>query len=195
MQEPSADHWEGSVPLPSPNVFDWLDEEALTCLEAELAWFSLPGGSTLFRRGDPPSGLFMVLTGCLGVVMGNITLDEPAALLGPGEVVGEYSLLLNRPQAATCIAIRDTSLAWLSSESFHALVRLYPGAVLPFAAQLIEMYNRILSFRHKAYTVPKTIGLIPLHPGSPVEELAAALVTAVAGDRTRLNARWKKFTR
>ncbi len=159
-------------------MFDSLDAEARASLEAELSWFSIPGGRVLYRVDDPPSGIFMVLTGALGIIVGAVTQDEPAVLVHTGEVVGEYALLLDRPQGATCVAIRDTSLAWLSKEGFERMARKHPESVLPFAAQLIELFSRALSFRRRAFTVPKTVGLIPLHRGAPVDRLAAALVAA-----------------
>jgi NTE family protein len=166
------------VPLPRPSVFDSLDAEARASLEAELSWFSMPSGRVLYRVDDPASGIFMVLTGCLGVIVGAVTQDEPAVLVHAGEVVGEYALLLNRPQAATCVAVRDTSLAWLSKEGFDRLVRKHPESALPFAAQLIDHFASALSFRRRTFTIPKTVGLIPLHRGAPTDRLAAALVAA-----------------
>jgi NTE family protein len=167
------------VPLPSPSVFDSLDAGARASLEGELIWFSLPGGRVLYNQDDPATGLYMVLTGCLGVILGTVSYEEPAFLVQAGEVIGEYALLLNRPQVSTCIAVRDTSLVWLSKQSFDALVRKHPESLLPFTAQLIELVSRALSFRRRIFTVPKTLALIPLHEGAPVAELAAALVAAV----------------
>ena len=168
-----------NIPLPHPSVFDSLDAEARASLEAELVWYSVPGGRVLYRENDPASGLYLVLTGCLGVIVELVSHDEPAFLVRPGEVVGEYALLLNRPQAATCVAIRDTSLVWLSKQGFEELVRKHPRSLLPFTAQLIELFNRALSFRRRVFTAPKILALVPLHDGAPVERLAAALVAAV----------------
>ena len=167
------------IPLPIPSVFDSLDAEARASLEGELVWFSLPGGRVLYSENDPATGLYMVLTGCLGIIIESVSHDEPALLVQAGEVVGEYALLLNRPQLARCIAIRDTSLAWLSKQAFDALVRKHPQSLLPFAAQLIELFQRALSFRRRVFTVPKILALVPLHDGAPIERLAAALVAAV----------------
>ena len=166
------------IPLPSPSVFDSLDAEARATLEAELIWFSLPGGRELFHAGDPPSGLYMVVTGSLGAILAEVTQDEPAVVIRAGEVVGEYALLLNRRQGATCIALRDTSIAWLSKEGFDRLVRTHPESVLPFAAQLIDVLGRALRFHRTPFAIAKTIGLIPLHRGAPADRLAAALVAA-----------------
>jgi NTE family protein len=160
-------------------VFDGLAADARASLEAELTWFSLPGGTVLFRENDPPTGIYMVLTGCLGIIVESVAHDEPAVLVRVGELIGEYASLLNRNQASTCVAVRDTSLAWLSLQGYENLVRKHPGSVLPFAAQLIELFSRALSFRRQVFTVPKTVGLIPLHHGAPVDLLAAALVAAV----------------
>src|SRR5665213_1248572 len=178
MQDSSGAAAHFRIPIPTPSVFDSLDAEARASLEAELAWFSVPSGHELYRPGDLSSGLFMVLTGCLGIIIGAVTQDEPAALIRPGEVVGEYGLLLDRPQGATCVAIRDTSIAWLSKDGFARLVRKHPESVLPFAAQLIDVLGRALSFRRRSFTIPKTVGLIPLHQGAPVDRIAAALVAA-----------------
>ncbi len=167
------------VPLPARSVFDRLDAEARASLEAELAWFSLPGGQVLYHEKDPPTGIYMVLTGCLGIIVESVTPDEPAFLVQAGEVVGEYASLLNRRQAATCIAIRDTSLVWLSLEGFDRLVRKHPESLLPFAAQLIDLFGRALSFRRRVFTAPKILAIVPLHRSAPVEPLAAAIVAAV----------------
>jgi NTE family protein len=167
------------IPLPSPSVFDGLDADARASLEAELTWFSVPGGSVLFRENDPPTGIYMVLTGCLGIIVESVAHGEPAVLVRVGELIGEYASLLNRPQASTCVAVRDTSLAWLSRHGYENLVRKHPESVLPFAAQLIEMFSRALSFRRRVFTIPKTVGLIPLHRSAPVDRLATALVAAV----------------
>ena len=179
MQEASATPSPFRVPLPATSVFDRLDAEARASLEAELAWFSLPGGRVLYRERDAPTGIYMVLTGCLGIIVGSVTHDEPAFLVQVGEVVGEYASLLDRPQAATCIAIRDTSLAWLSQEGFDRLMLKHPASVLPFAAQLIDLFNRALSFRRRVFTAPKILAIVPLHPNVPVEPFAAAIVAAI----------------
>ncbi|HXQ52188.1 MAG TPA: cyclic nucleotide-binding domain-containing protein, partial [Stellaceae bacterium] len=57
------------IPLPSPSAFDGLDADARASLEAELTWFSLPRGQALYRENDPPTGIYIVLTGCLGIIV------------------------------------------------------------------------------------------------------------------------------
>jgi NTE family protein len=168
------------IPLPSPSVFDSLAPEAKASLEAELVWFSVPGGRILFRENDPATGIYIVLTGCLGIVTGAVTQDEPSVLVQVGEVVGQYTLLLKRPQMNTCFAIRDTSLAWLTKSGFDRLLRNYPESVLAFAGQLVELQNRALTFHRRAFNVPKNLALIPLHAGAPVDRLATELAAAIA---------------
>src|SRR5579859_7801754 len=62
--EPSAFR----IPLPSGSVFDGLPPEARRALEDELEWFSVPGGRVLYQAGDAADGLYLVLSGCLGIV-------------------------------------------------------------------------------------------------------------------------------
>ena len=60
----------------------------------------LPGGESLFRRGDPASELFFTLSG-------RFRLEEIGIDLGPGQVVGELGLLApenRRSQTLACSA-------------------------------------------------------------------------------------------
>ncbi len=64
-------------------------------------------GQTLIQRGVPLDSMFIVLEGLLGVYT---TDPRPIAELGAGEVVGEISLVDNRPPLATVKAIQPTTV-------------------------------------------------------------------------------------
>ena len=101
------------IPLPSVGVFDGLPPEARRALEDELEWFSLPGGRVLFEAGAEPDGLYLVLSGCLGVIRGTREQSELLSEVVAGGTVGDLALLSHRPQPTTVIALRDTSVARL----------------------------------------------------------------------------------
>src|SRR5262249_39840478 len=60
------------------------------------------------------------------------------ATLGPGEVVGEVSLVLRRPSTADVVAVHPTVTLHLSSDKFMSIVREHPAIL----AELYELAVR-----------------------------------------------------
>src|SRR4030095_9336435 len=48
------------------HLFRGLDPSIVAAIAAEIEWFSVPGGASLFEAGDPPDALYFVISGCLG---------------------------------------------------------------------------------------------------------------------------------
>jgi CRP-like cAMP-binding protein len=93
-------------------------------------------GEVLFEQGSEPEGLYLVASG--GV---RIATQDPAggedivvADLGPGDVVGEISIVLRKPATATVTAAFPTVALELSRERFQEAIRRHP-------AVLTELYN------------------------------------------------------
>lgn len=174
------------VPLPSPCLFDGLEPAARRALEDELEWFSVPGGQVLFEAGDPPDGLYLVLTGSLGIVRGHIRQGELVSQVHAGETTGVLALLAAKPHPYTAIALRDTSLVRLNRAAFDNLLRLYPGVVLPMVMEIVERMERAMAFRPDALGVPKTVALIPLDADVRIAWLADALAAALTAAGLRV---------
>src|SRR5260221_13806258 len=173
------------IPLPGPVVSEGLGPEVRLALEDELEWFSLPGGRVLYEAGDPADGLYLVLSGCLGVVRGPAGHAELFAEVVAGETVGDLALLAQRPQPATVIALRDTSPVRLNKGAFEALARRPPRILLPLALRVVGRLERALASRPITLTVPKTVALIPLDADVPAEALADALADALMAGGVR----------
>src|SRR5229473_8459794 len=174
------------IPLPSPSIFDGLEPEVRSAIEDELEWFSLPGGRVLFEANDPPDGIYLVLTGSLGVARGTGAHAELVAEIGAGETVGDLALLADRPHPATVIALRDCSLVRLNKNAFDRLMRKHPSLVLPLARRVIRRVERAMASRPPSLTVPKTVALIPLDADVPAAGLADALADALASSGLRV---------
>jgi NTE family protein len=168
------------IPFPTPNAFERLDPETRSSLESELVWFSVMGGQFIYRANDQANGIFMVLTGCLGIFVDTVSAEEPALLVQAGEIVGEYAVLLGRRQVVSCMAIRDTSLAWLPNEAFERLVRKHPASLFKLTAELVDAMSRVMTFRHRSFTTPSTLALIPLHEGIRIDRFSPTLVAAIS---------------
>ena len=84
--------------------FDVFDDASLAILLERARWFSLGGGLELFRQGDPPDGVYFVLSGRLIVVRNDAFGDEVVGYIPAGEPVGEMSLLAGEARSASAYA-------------------------------------------------------------------------------------------
>ncbi len=100
---------------------------SIVTLQDEAGRLRLSGGEVLFRQGDPPDCLYIVVHGRLEVILeradgGREVVDQ----VGPGECIGEMALLADEPRSATIQAIRDSELVRLSKDKFDLLLDRYP---------------------------------------------------------------------
>jgi NTE family protein len=87
------------------------DELLLSAFSAGLKRIFLPGGQILFRENEAADTFYIVISGCLGVIVRcsngpNILVTRITA----GETVGEMGLLDGGVRSATVEALRDTEL-------------------------------------------------------------------------------------
>ena len=81
----------------------------------------------LFHAGDPGDGCYRVDEGLLKVVMVSYTGSERIlAFMGPGSIVGEFSMIDGRPRSAAAVAVRDAALSFLSRSAFEAFAQKRP---------------------------------------------------------------------
>ena len=178
----AAEHAAGGyrIPVPSPSILDGLDRRARSALEDEMEWLCLPGGQILFREGEAPDALYLVVAGTLAISDGRPGKD--GAMLGQvraGETVGEMGLLSERPRSATVVALRDCSLLRIGKQAFERFIRLHPSAALHFLAQLVDRLEQATRGT-RSVLVPATLALVPIDAAVPVDELAEKLAGAVS---------------
>jgi predicted acylesterase/phospholipase RssA/CRP-like cAMP-binding protein len=147
-------------------VFGSLTPEAQEFLATRLEAHTVPGGEVLVREGDDPDSLYLVVFGRLRVAMTRADGTETViAELGRGEIVGEMALLTNEPRSATVVAVRDSQVLRLPTDSYAELVQRHPDALRQITTQVVRRFVR--SYREGPPTSPvRTIAVIPLD-GSP----------------------------
>ena len=121
-------------------LFRELDGPALERVAALATEVEFPPGSVLAERGQPGSGMFVVLEGRVSV-----QLPHGAVELGPGEFVGERSLLVDEVQrharvcAATpvrCLAIARNDFALLLDSEPKIAVSMLPSLARRLAGMI-----------------------------------------------------------
>src|SRR5918911_459502 len=106
-----------------------LDDETLLELVGDSANLFWPAGSTVFTKGAPSEGLFVVLSGSVGIVGED---GAELAVLGPGEFFGEQSLLLGVGHRHDVQAREDAELMVVPAERFAQLVTEHADAAAVF---------------------------------------------------------------
>lgn len=113
--------------LASVPVFSGLDQPALRRLELEMEQVRLAAGDLLMRRGDPGDSLFVIVSGCLQVLLHHADgAEQVLAQLAGGDCLGEIALLTGQPRSATIRAMQDCELLKLTKEAFDRLAIDYP---------------------------------------------------------------------
>jgi CRP/FNR family transcriptional regulator, cyclic AMP receptor protein len=100
-------------------------------------------GDVLFAAGDPGDGCYLLERGLLKVVITSPQGEERIlAILGPGEIAGELSIIDRQPRSASVIAIKDCELSFISQQNFEKYTKqdpdIYRYLVNVLAARLRE---------------------------------------------------------
>lgn len=106
-----------------PEFFSALPAEVSARLVARATPVKLNPDQTLFLAGDPGDGCYMIDEGILKVEMASESgINRILAILRPGTVVGELSLIDGRPRSASVAALKASRLRFISRAAFDELV-------------------------------------------------------------------------
>ena len=90
-------------------------------LLAQAKPVTLSADETLFLAGDPGDGCYRVNEGLLKVSITSHTgAERILAILGPGAIVGDLSVIDGLPRSASVTALRDCKLSFISRATFDA---------------------------------------------------------------------------
>ncbi len=105
-----------------------LPRNELDYLASTLQVENLAVGEVLFREGEPGESLFIILEGQLAVLLALDTPDErQLAVFGPGEFIGEMSLLIpGRARTASVRATQASRLWKMTHADFDGLLIRQP---------------------------------------------------------------------
>jgi CRP/FNR family transcriptional regulator, cyclic AMP receptor protein len=87
----------------------------------------IKAGRVLFSAGDQGNGCYLLREGLLKVTVGLSTQNKRViAVLVPGSVAGELSMIDGSPRSADVMAITDSKLSYASRNEFHAFADDHP---------------------------------------------------------------------
>jgi len=115
------------APPHGDDVLSALPEKLFSELFAKGRTVSLAADQTLFLPGDASDGCYRLDEGLLKVsVIAAAGGERILAILGPGALVGELSMLDGTPRSASVAALRDSKLCFISSAVFEAFTAAHP---------------------------------------------------------------------
>jgi len=116
-------------------LFSAVPENLSALLFANAKPHRIAADEVLFIAGDPGDGCYRVERGLLKVSMIAPTGAERIfAIVGPGGIVGELSVMDGLPRSASVTAVRDSELSFVSRAAF-----------LSFAEQHPQIYKHLVS--------------------------------------------------
>ena len=154
-----------------------VERTALTDVEAEVEWFCLPAGQTLFEEGEPADAFYLVRSGALAAFRtGADGRPELVGHIRKGEPIGEMALVEDRPHSASVYALRDCELMRLPKTAFDRLTRKH--------ASLMRELARMMLFRLRGGKLnqraePKVFALIATSPTIDLERRGELLEGAL----------------
>lgn len=124
-------------------MFRELSDEALANVAQKALKRTVEKGGVLMRKGEAGDSLFLIHSGWVKIVTEDSKGDELIInKCGPGETIGEMSLLDSGTRSATVVALEDTGVLELKQDVFHRILDERPDVSLA----IIRSYSDRLRF-------------------------------------------------
>jgi signal transduction histidine kinase len=84
-------------------------------------------GEIIFREGEIGEAMYIIWSGRVAVVKGEMQSPIVLGYRGPGEIIGEMALLEDRPRSATIVVLEDVRLLRIRRGDFERLLSSNPA--------------------------------------------------------------------
>jgi diguanylate cyclase (GGDEF)-like protein len=108
-------------------LFSPLDKPEFDAIAACLEYRYIAKDDTVFSEGDPGKEMFILLSGELSA-----SVTQPGGIqrwmfsAGPGDFLGEMSIIAHEPRSATIVAKADSELMVLKDTDFYQFISRHP---------------------------------------------------------------------
>lgn len=102
--------------------------------------FSAPEGAVLLQEGEEGDHLIVILSGKVIVRKSDLSgRMHSIAMVGPGSILGEMSLIDGEPRFASCVAAEPTRFVVLSRSDLNEIMALHSRLANKFMIMLLQM--------------------------------------------------------
>ena len=119
-------------------LFAGLSPEDLGKIAARLQPLSLPKGAALFREGEDPDAMYLIVSGQARRLRTHDGAERVVAFLSRGEVAGETGLLTGIPRTSTVRLDATSEILKLPRKDFEEILREHPTILLHLSRTLAQ---------------------------------------------------------
>lgn len=131
--------------LSGVSLFKSLDTATLARLAAATTRRTLKRGETLFRKGDPATGMYVVVYGEIKLMTSTPARGARlSGIVGPGQSFGEPVMFLERPALVDAQAASDALLLHVPKEAVFAEIERSPKFGRRIIAGLCKRIERLV---------------------------------------------------
>jgi len=136
-------------PASPDTLLSALPAELIRGLFGKARVISVPADQMVFLSGDAGDGCYRIEEGLLKVsVVASEGAERILAILGPGSIVGELSMIDSTARSASVAALRDSKLSFVSRATFETFAEANPDVykhVMVLLARRLRDTNNALA--------------------------------------------------
>ena len=107
------------------------------CTEREFS-----KGENLVTQGEEGVGMFIIVSGRVKIVKKTQQGDSlDIATHGPGEFIGEMTVIDGAPRSASVVALEDTKCLVLTSWDFRAFIKTHPEVAVEILPVIVRRFR------------------------------------------------------
>ena len=128
--------------LKNVKLFQGLSEKNIKQLAGGLRERSYHAGDLIIEQGKTGEGLFVIASGKVKITKKATDDSEiEVAVNGPGDFLGEMSVLDAAPRSASVVALEDTKCLVLVSWDFNAMMKANPEIALEILPVVVQRFR------------------------------------------------------
>ncbi len=127
---------------------------------------SLTAGEAVFLEGEEGDRMYLILSGRVAILKGDLDSPTILAFRSEGEIIGEMALLENQPRSASVIALDRLHLLSINRQRFQDILHKMPSVSL----SIMEMLSSRLRKTDEALTSGDQSGKLLIRQVSVLED-------------------------
>lgn len=131
---------EKTLALYQVELFNQIPTEALSVIATLAEEEAFDSGETLFNENDQADSLFLIVSGAVKLDRGG----ESISTLGPGDVMGAWSLLDVEARLVTATAVDTVQTLVIERDPFFELIADYPLIIQSILRSLAQRLRRLI---------------------------------------------------
>ena len=142
-----------NFPTAAENIrlFNGLSDQQLSWINNRLHAHNFPSGADLIVAGTPGEAVYFILTGTVKVFVPQLDGREVTVnLMGPGDTVGELSVIDSAGRSASVVTLEETKVVWMSradfQEAFHTIPTLSENLLRTLSSRLRNTTDNIQAY-------------------------------------------------